>query len=390
MGLPQAATTNAPPYQATSTPCTANKSATSLITINASALIHNYQLLRSKVGENCEVAAVVKANAYGLGLKFVAPILERAGCEFFYVANLDEAIELRRITNKKVAVLAGCHTACGGNQVSDFIHYNLIPVLNSVDQVKNWPINQPAIWHFDTGMNRLGIEIDHAPELLLTHKKSPNPNILYCMTHFTSSEELNDSSLDQITLFDRYIPRALPHSLCNSSAIFRDPSWHRQQVRAGMALYGLNPTPWAKNPMYDVVRLSAQILQLKTAKAGETAGYNCTYNFKKDTQLAIVGYGYADGFHRKGSNLSNLYWDGVACPVRGRVSMDLIIVEMTSALFNVAGSHHNAVPRPPQVGDYLDIIIGSDSIDQLACDWKTNNYEILTSLSRRSERYIVD
>lgn len=360
---------------------------TSTLRINASALIHNYQLLRSKVGKNCEVAAVVKANAYGLGLEFAAPILERAGCKFFYVANLAEGIKLRSLTGQKIAVMAGC----GRGEEDEFIRHNLIPVLISTEQVKNWPAQYPCIWHIDTGMNRLGIETDHVAQLIHSAHCGATKNArppLYMMTHFTSSEVLDESSGAQVAKFDQSLKNAgiealSPHSLCNSSAIFRDPSWHRQQVRAGMALYGLNPTPYEpQNPMRDVVKLSARTLQIRAAKKGETVGYNQSYTLPRDTILAVIGYGYADGFHRAGSNKSNVYWRGIPCPVRGLVSMDLTIVDIGHLNGRIA-----TCPLP-QAGDEMDIIPHSGAIDRLATDWGTNVYEILTSLSPRAARVV--
>lgn len=366
---------------------------TSTLKINASALIYNYQLLRSKVGKNCEVAAIVKANGYGLGLDYVAPILESAGCEFFYVANLNEGIKLRSISNKKIAVMAGCWRG----EEDEFIRHNLIPVLISVEQVENWPTQHPCIWHIDTGMNRLGIETDQIAKLIhFPHScASKATNLpLYMITHFTSSEVLDESSAAQVAKFDQSLKNAgigrdsgvtIPQSLCNSSAIFRDEEWHRQQVRAGMALYGLNPTPYLpQNPMRDVVRLSARILQVRYAKKGETVGYNQTYTIPQDTILAVIGYGYADGFHRAGSNKSNVYWHGVPCPVRGVVSMDLTIVDIGH--LNV---QYSSIPLP-KAGDEMDILPDSTAIEQLARDWNTNVYEILTSISPRARRVVME
>lgn len=370
---------------------------TCALEINASALIDNHQLLRSKVGKNCEVAAVVKANAYGLGLEFVAPILESAGCEFFYVANLNEGIKLRSISDKKIAVMAGCWRG----EEDEFIRHHLIPVLISVEQVGTWPAHYPCIWHIDTGMNRLGIETDQIAKLIhLPHfcagKAANLP--LYMMTHFTSSEVLDESSAAQVAKFDQSLKNAgigrdsgvtIPQSLCNSSAIFRDEEWHRQQVRAGMALYGLNPTPYLpQNPMRDVVRLSARILQVRHAKKGETVGYNQTYTIPQDTILAVIGYGYADGFHRAGSNKSNVYWHGVPCPVRGLVSMDLSIVDI-GHLHAQHSSIHSLIPLP-KAGDEMDILPDSAAIEQLARDWNTNVYEILTSISPRARRAVME
>ncbi|HNQ92057.1 MAG TPA: alanine racemase, partial [Alphaproteobacteria bacterium] len=285
-------------------------------------------------------------------------------------AQLEEAMILRSLTPHKIAVLGGLPAGCE----KEFKHLNLIPVLNTPDEVARCPDDIKSIWHIDTGMNRLGLDPENVPELL---KSRPAP--LSLMTHFSSSDEPDQTpSRKQVELFDSVAPKSIPHSLCNSAGIFRDASWHRQQVRAGLALYGPNPTPETINPMRPVVDLSARILQTKTAKAGSTVGYNRTHTFERDTQIAVLGIGYADGFHRAGSNKSVLYWNGVACPLVGRVSMDLVAVDLSPVAAN-----------PPHEGDWMEIIGPHQDADQLAASWNTIGYEVLTSLGGRAERVII-
>ncbi len=342
----------------------------SRLTIDTNALKSNYRFLQDKVGPTCSVAGVVKADGYGLGVDVVVPALEKAGCTFFYVAQWEEALVVRSLTQHPIAVLGGLVEGLEKR----YAHLGIVPVLNTPSEVARCPADLPAIWHIDTGMNRLGLDPEDVAGLFAKH---PAPMMM--MTHFTSSEDVDASpSQQQVSDFDAVAPVSIPQSICNSSGIFKSDLWHRNQVRAGVALYGANPTPETENPMSDVVKLETRILQIRSVKAGETAGYNRTYTFPKDTRLATVGLGYADGFLRSGSNSSALYWNGQACPVVGRVSMDLIIVDIGG----VTGIQ-------PQEGHWMEVIGPHQSVDQLATSWKTIGYEVLTSLSSRAERVIV-
>lgn len=341
----------------------------SRIILDHTALINNFKRLKQEVGKLCEVAGVVKANAYGLGTEIVIPALIEAGCTFFYVAHLEEAFEVRKLTSAPIAVLNGVPS---GSE-NDFVANKFIPVLNSPDDIRAWS-NGPSIWHVDTGMNRLGLGTNEFSSALAS--TSHLPHIL--MTHFVASDEIdNPLSAEQVRKFDD-VAKSLPNtaqSICNSSGIFRHSTWHRQQVRSGMALYGLNPTPETENPMHPVVRVETKILQTRHAKAGETVGYNATRSLNRDSILATVGLGYADGFLRSGSNRASLYWQGHSCPVVGRVSMDLIVVDLTDC------------PSPlPHAGDWLEVIGPKQSADALATSLGTIGYEVFTSLSLRAER----
>ncbi len=364
------------------------------ITITASALQDNFKILSSRVGDKCQMAAVVKANAYGLGVDVAVPALEQAGAKFFYVAHFDEALEVRKITHLPIAVLGGLPHGTA----DDYKHHKIIPVLNSADDIANCPADLPAIWHIDTGMNRLGLNTGDVANLASHAKSLP----LLMMTHFTSSDDLeSQNTAAQVARFDNCIvelPKPFqitPQSICNSSGIFRSPpplkssplrgedlgggEWHRQQVRAGIALYGGNPTPETTNPMNAVVSLDTRILQIRPAKAGESIGYNQTATLTSDTILATIGIGYADGFLRSGSGRAKLYWHGHPCPVMGRVSMDLVVVDI--------GNLPAACP-PPNQGDWLEVLGNHQTVDTLAADMGTISYEVLTSLSRRATRTI--
>jgi alanine racemase len=347
------------------------------LTINSAALRSNFTLLKSKIPATCQAAAVIKANAYGIGVDVAVPALEQAGAKFFYVATLDEALEVRKLTSLPIAMFGGLIKSAA----DDYKHHKIIPVLNSAEDIENCPADLPAIWHIDTGMNRLGLNTKDVASF--ASKATALPILM--MTHFTSSDDVGSPfSSEQVRRFDACIAelpkpfQILPQSVCNSSGIFRDPSWHRGQIRPGIALYGGNPTPETENPMQNVVSLDARILQIREAKAGETVGYNQTETLTKDTSLATIGIGYADGFLRSGSGKASLYWHGQSCKIIGRVSMDAVVVNI--------GNLTNC-PAPRQ-GDMIEVIGNHQSLDRLAEDLGTISYEILTGLSRRAVKTV--
>lgn len=346
------------------------------ITIDTTALQDNFKFLKNKVGVNCQTAAVVKADAYGLGVDVAIPALEQAGAKFFYVAHFSEALKVRELTGLPIAVLGGLPKGAA----DDYKHHKIIPVLNSPEDIDYCPADLPSIWHIDTGMNRLGLNIDDVQNLASHAKSLP----ILMMTHFTSSDDVySKHTTEQIIKFDACIAglpkpfQITPQSICNSSGIFRVNA-HRAQVRPGIALYGANPTPEKSNPMLPVVTLQTQILQIRQGKKGETVGYNQTETLTRDTTLATVGLGYADGFFRTGSSKAKFYWHEQPCKIMGRVSMDTIIVDI--------GNLTNC-PTPAQ-GDWLEVIGQTQSVDQLASDLGTISYEVLTSLSRRAEKIV--
>lgn len=348
------------------------------LTIDLSALHGNYTTLKGKVGQGCAVASVVKANAYGLGLGPVASTFQKAGCETFFVATLPEAMELRLILGSvpTIAMLNGYQD----KNAALYRENTITPVLNDIAQLHAYKAqgqDLPAIIHIDTGMNRLGMDVSD-----ITPADMSGLNVKAIMSHFASSEDnktdLNALQAERFNEIAAQFPDT-PKSLCNSSGIFLDESYHYNLVRPGMALYGLNPTPYQDNPMQPVVTLDADILQTHKAVKGETAGYNATHRFEKDTDIAIVDIGYADGIFRSLSNNGNLYWSGIACPVIGRISMDLTIVDLCNIPEN----------QRPKSGDALEVIGKNQTADTLARDANTIGYEILTSLSRRYERRYV-
>jgi len=349
---------------------------TSILTIDKSALAANYKLFGSITGK--PAAGIVKANAYGLGIDEVTSVLEAANCPLYFTALPDEALHLRTLTKRPIAVLGGLPSA----PLRDFLRNDIIPALNSLGDIDIWRqaaelrgVAMPAIIHFDTGMNRLGLPAEETVTLLKEQERLKGLNVILIMSHFACADEkdhpLTAQQYKNFSTIARYFPRA-QKSLANSSGIFRSPDYHFDIVRPGMALYGLNPTPETKSPVRPVVSLSSPLLQVKDVPAGQSVGYGAAHICTQKTKVGTVALGYADGFFRSNSGKGALYFKGQPCPIIGRVSMDLVTVDLGT---------HDAQP-----GDKMEVLGLRQSADDLAAISGTIGYEILTNLGARYKR----
>lgn len=354
--------------------------------IDLTALANNYKLVQQRVGTHCEAAAAVKADAYGIGIERAAPTLLEAGCKSFFVATLQEGVQLRGLLPEndiRIFILNGLQE--GAEEVLDF--HSLTPVLNSLQDIENWSAyakrTRPylkCILHIDTGMARLGLPEDEL-ETVMNRAGSLSKilDIEYVMSHLACADEKGHPLNNQQAKRFQYAADSFvfsKKSLANSSGVFRDESWHHDMVRPGMCLYGLNPTPEMDNPMHPVVSLSVPILQRRTLPKGESVGYGASWVAERDTDLATVQLGYADGFNRSASNTAKLYWQGHACPIVGRVSMDLTVISL----------EHVPPDLLPKQGDMIEVLGPHQSADDLALDMGTIGYEVLTNLGRRYAR----
>ncbi len=354
--------------------------------VDLSALAANYAHLCRAAGSACRVGAAVKANGYGLGLMPVATRLHNAGCDLFFVANLDEALALRRFFPRvQIAVLEGL---TGPKSAALYKQYRLTPILNAAEQL---PLAREvfgglgrSILHLDTGMNRLGIRFD---EFTALHEngafRDGKPYGL--MSHFACADEVNHPMTEtQYELFRQAAAR-LPGvrcSIANSSGLLRDRRYAMDFARPGMGLYGLNPLPERPNPMRPVVTLSARVLQVREIRPGESVGYGASHTQNTPGRLATIGIGYADGFLRAlGNGKGRVFWHGQACPVVGRVSMDLTAIDLSGL--------PDDVPLPVP-GDRVEILGSHQSADALGACAGTIGYEILTDLSRRAARTYIN
>ena len=361
-----------------------------LLTIDLDALAANWRTLRDRV-QGAECAAVVKADGYGIGLEPAMRALTRAGCRTFFVAHLSEAARARAVSaSATVYVLNGLLPGTA----DAYAGHALRPVLGSRDEIEEWAAfcrgrggRRSAAIHVDTGMNRLGLPTEEALALVGGPLLSVfEPALL--MSHLISAEAPDDPvNALQIAAFKRVREAfgRVPASLANSSGIFLPQRPYYDLVRPGYALYGGNPTPGSPNPMRPVVQLEARIVQLRTVEAGETAGYNGTWTAPGQRRLATLSVGYADGFPRAGSATDvkaraetpagEAIVAGRRCPLAGRISMDLISVDVT-------GMPDSAVRR----GDLVTLIGDDLTIDEVGERAGTIGYEILTSLGRRYAR----
>lgn len=330
---------------------------TATLTVSLKAIADNYRLLAKKAAP-AECAVVVKADSYGLGLEPVAKTLWKAGARFFYVALLEEAIALRGILPKaEIAVLNGLTP----KEIKEQKHYKLISVMNHRG-------NLAGILHVDTGMNRLGFSVRDAEKLqgLPIHSVMSH---LACAD--TPQHYMNDFQYRQFNQVRRWFPDATA-SLAASSGVFLKKCFHFDQVRVGCALYGVNPTPYTKNPIQPVITLTAPILQIRDVHENSTVGYGATVAVKKGMRLATIGVGYADGYLRGLSNNSNVMIADKKAPLLGRVSMDLVVADI---------SH-----LPPSDYTHAEIISKTVTVDTLAQEAGTIGYEVLTRLGSRFKR----
>ncbi|MDJ0942914.1 MAG: alanine racemase [Kiloniellales bacterium] len=356
-----------------------------LLTIDLDAIQENYRRLCKKLAR-AACAAVVKADAYGLGVTQVGPALADAGVRDFFVALPFEGLALREALAgvepaPRIFILSGFEAGLG----PDFQAAGLIPVLNSLGQIAAWREAAlaagsalPAAIHVDSGMSRLGLPPSELDVLAEEPGRLDGLDPLLVMSHLACAEEAeNPKNREQLALFEAARARlpALPASFANSSGIFLGAEFHFQLARPGVALYGVNPTPGQTNPMAQVVRLQARILQVREIDAPTTVGYGAAFRAAGPTRIATVAVGYADGYLRSLSNRGTAFLGDNAAPVVGRISMDLITLDVTKV------PAENVRPGAP-----VDLIAPGDGLDRLAEEAGTIGYEILTSLGRRYRR----
>jgi alanine racemase len=256
-----------------------------------------------------------------------------------------------------------------------FLDARLTPVLNDLAQIERWRRKgqgRPAVVHIDTGMNRLGVPMEDVERI-----GEPDFPLRAVMSHLACAEQpspMNEAQLQRFEAARTRLPAA-PASFANSSGIFLGPAYHYELARPGVALYGVNPTPGERNPMRPVVRLLARILQVREAAAGESVGYGATRQLERPTRIATIAAGYADGLLRSLSNQGRALAGGTTVPIVGRVSMDLITLDVTAA-----------DPAAVEPGSLVELIGAAHTVDDLATEAGTIGYEILTSLGRRYHR----
>lgn len=356
-----------------------------VLTIDLGALADNWRTLNHRALP-AECAAVIKADAYGCGIEPVAKTLVRAGCKTFFVAALDEARRTREVApDAAIYVLNGLMPGSG----PAFADIKARPVIGSLLELAEWDAfvaahqwRGGAALHVDTGMNRLGVSANEAAALA-PRIRAENHGITLLMSHLACAQQpehpLNQK---QIALFRevRLLYRGIPSSLANSSGVFLGETAHCDLVRPGVALYGGNPTPGRANPMKPVVGLKARIVQVRHVPRGETVGYDATWTARHASRIAVLAVGYGDGYPRAAGSSDSVpgaeaIIAGTRCPIAGRISMDLIAVDI-SELPEGAGRR----------GEMATLIGDEISVDAVANIAGTIGYEILTRLGGRYHR----
>ena len=337
------------------------------LTINLAAVAHNWEKLNALSSVHVETGAVVKADAYGLGIGSIAPALHKAGARKFFVAIAEEAHELKNFLSEdsQIYVLSGYLP--GDKDI--FASNRIIPVLNSVEQFNHYLLDLPGQRYgiqIETGMHRLGIGLDTFAE---SKGKLLGNGICLIMSHLADADNTaSEMNRRQQTVFsDETCGLDVPCSLAATGGILLGHEYHFDICRPGIGLFGGHPFKQAEN----VIDLEIPIIQIHTVLPGETVGYGCDWQAEKPTTVATILAGYADGIFRTLSNRSFAYANGVKCPIIGRVSMDLVTVDISKL---------NFIPNNVS-------LIGPDQhFDDLALQASTIGYEILTSLGQRYDR----
>jgi alanine racemase len=354
-----------------------------ILTIDLAAIVANWrELARRATPAQC--AAVVKADGYGCGIEPVTAALAKAGCATFFVATLAEARQARvAAPQAAIYVLAMLPGTLASSAEGSFR-----PVIGSVEELAEWEAFRAGGWrgaaalHIDTGMNRLGLGTEEVAQLD-TRALARGAGLDLLMSHFACSEEpshpLNAKQMADFREVRDLFP-GVRASLANSSGIFLGPDAHHDLVRPGVALYGANPTPGHLNLMRAAVRLEGRVVQLREIEVGDTVGYGAIWTARRPTRLAVVAVGYADGLPRAASASdakpgAEAVVAGRPCPLAGRVSMDLLAVDVTD------------LPEDkPCRGDTVALLDDTIGVDDLASHAGTIAYEVLTSLGRRYHR----
>ena len=357
-----------------------------VLTIDLQALQHNWRFLSRQAG-SAQCGAAVKGNAYGLGIEPVARALWEAGCRDYFVARPKEGEQLRHILPEAVIyVLDGLFAG----QAEFYAKLDLCPALISIEEAREWAgfgrvygRKLPCAIHVDTGINRLGFTLAEFVGLLDDRFAMEGLNVGLLMSHLGCADDpphpLNVKQREAFAEVRRRLP-GVPASLANSAGIFLGDGFTHDLVRPGIALYGGNPVPGLANPMRAVAHLEGTVMQVRHVGEGETVGYGATWEAQRPSLIAILGAGYKDGVPRA---LSSKQTDGPAqvfiggrrCPVVGRVSMDMMGIDITSL-----------TPLSVTRGTRAEILGANIAIDEAASWAGTISYELLTRLGSRYAR----
>lgn len=357
------------------------------VRIDPEILLQNYRLIKEKVPSACEVMAVVKADAYGHGAVRFCRLLYNAGCRYFAVACIEEAILLR-----ENGVL-GNILILGNTDPSYADTLTALDLIQTVDSESyasalagRVPAGRTIRVHIkiDTGMSRLGIYCHHPEDVPSAAgaaeavAKTAGLSVCGIYTHFADSDgETDGFTVKQFTAFSGLLDELKSRSVdvglrhcCNSAAILRFPEMHLDMVRAGLILYGLLPSPFCKNiGLRPAMKLIARVSAVRRIRAGDTVSYGCAYKAEKDMDIAVLSIGYADGLPRMLSGNLSVRINGKDAPLIGRICMDLCMADVTCI--------------PCIAGDEAVVFDSAEKIEEIAEKLGTINYEVLCLLKKR-------
>ncbi len=362
---------------------TINKNASSILLINLQEIIKNYNFLRTKANKS-EIGVSIKANAYGLGFKKVCTTLINQGCKTFFVASATEGLETIKIKkNLNVYVLNG---NTDKKTTISLIKKGINVVVNNTNQLNDLisisnQINfkAPCAIHIDTGMNRLGFNMNDAEKILKLAKQKLNVSLI--MSHLSCSEnklsKMNNLQLRKFLYIKKKFKnhKDLKFSLANSNGILLGKKFHFNLCRPGGLIYGLNLGNLKERSLGNVLTLKAKILQIRLINRGEYVGYGAEYISKKKSLVATLGIGYADGLPRSFSG--NVYYKNYKFPIIGNISMDLCTIDISSY-------------DKLQIGDWVEVFGNSVSIEKFARNCDTISYEIASKIGSRVKRVYID
>ncbi len=363
-----------------------------VLTIDLAAIVENWRRLKKLAAKDCDMGAVVKADAYGLGMTQVAQALAMAGCTTFYVAHLDEAVPLRSALGPNPRIVC-MHGPTPGKTEADFASHTIVPVLSTPEQIKAWrtfalraDVLMDCFIQIDTGMQRLGL----TPAEFDAHMTDPEAFVglhaLALMSHLacadTPKHPMNQEQLARfISALSTFRARFgdARGSLSNSAGVLLGAPYHFAYARPGIALYGSHPFSAPEDrrawPVVPAVRLEARILQVRRVEAAAPVGYGATVRAPDGARLATVAMGYADGLLRSAGNAAHGMLDGLRVPMMGRISMDMTTFDVSLVSESAA-----------RAGVFIEVIGTSHTVDDLAREAGTVGYEILTALGQRYHR----
>ena len=342
-----------------------------ILIINKKNLLKNYNFFK-KLKTNLIVAPAIKANAYGIGDKKIFKLLKNEGCKHFFVATLEEGINLNnKKNNANVYVLNGIQNY----SIDQFKKNKLIPIVNSYNEFKK--ITKKNIkfgLHIDTGLNRLGINHEKISKSIFNSK-----NISLVLSHLSSADKKNNTynSLQRnifLNLIKKFKSKNIIFTLANSNGSILNKNYLLDMIRPGIGLYGgYNKNKILGKKIYPVIILKGKIIKIKTIKKNEFVGYNQTYKTKKITKIAIIGAGYADGVPRMLSNKGKVYYKDNIFKIIGRISMDSFTIDISNSKYNL------------KIGNFIDLINEKHTIEDFAIQSKTISNEVITKIGSRAK-----